>query len=228
MEQKNYTLDCKWVGAVNSENIKEMAKVMVWNCCPCTYKDDEVTAVASASIGMDGKPYTMWVIIGGKHYNYTLNSKRVSEKMGKEIVDNILKAVAEHKEDKEKMDTKKIAKAMAECFCSKETTEVGDYKFVFAWESGSTRKIIVYKKNDTIEGIETIGGTMEEVVANTILHREKLEKNCEEKFGWMVLKNWARRSEYEGTDLYEYLSSKCVEEGISIDILDRHSDDIIE
>jgi hypothetical protein len=126
------------------------------------------------------------------------------------------------------MDTKKIAKAMAECFCTKETTEVGDYKFVFAWESGSMRKIIVYKKNDTIEGIETIGGTTDVIAANTILQREKLEKNCEEKFCWMVLKNWARRSEYEGTDLYDYLSSKCAEEGISLDILDKHSEDIIK
>lgn len=123
---------------------------------------------------------------------------------------------------------KEIGKAMAKCFCTKETTEVGDYKFVFAWESGSTRKIIVYKKNDTIEGIETIDGTTEVIAPNTILHREKLEKNCEEKFGWMVLKTWARQSEYEGTDLYDYLSAKCVEEGISIDILDRHSEDIIK
>lgn len=99
MTKKNYTLDCKWVGEVNSENIKEMAKVMVWNCCPCTYKDDEVIAVASAIFGMDGEPYTMNVIIDGKHYNYTLNSKRVSAKMGNEIVENILKAVAEHKEE---------------------------------------------------------------------------------------------------------------------------------
>lgn len=106
MEKKNYTLDCKWVDEVNSENIKEMAKVMVWNCCTCTYKDDEVTAGASATFGMDGEPYTMNVIIDGKHYNYTLNSKRVSAKMGKEIVDNILKAVAEHKE--ELKDMKKI------------------------------------------------------------------------------------------------------------------------
>lgn len=93
MEKNKYTLDCKWVGEVNSENIKEMAKVMTWNCCPCTYKDEEVTAVASAS------PFgKMNVIIGGKHYNYNLNSKRVSAKMGKEIIDNILKAVAEYRE----------------------------------------------------------------------------------------------------------------------------------
>ena len=101
MEKKNYTLDCKWVGEVNSENIKKMAKVMVWNCCPCKYKDDEVTAVAGASFGMVGKPYTMFVLIDGKHYNYTLNSKRVSAKMGKEIVDNILKAVKEQYQPKE-------------------------------------------------------------------------------------------------------------------------------
>ena len=96
MEQ-NYTLDCKWVGEVNSENIKEMAKVMVWNCCICTYKDDEVIATASASPGIDGKPNTMNVIIDGKHYNFPLTSKRVSEKMGKEIIEYILKAVAFYK-----------------------------------------------------------------------------------------------------------------------------------
>lgn len=96
MEKKNYTLDCKWVGEVNSENIKEMANVMTWNCCPCTYKDDEVTAVASASAF--GK---LFVTIGEKSYEYALNSKRVSAKMGKEIIDNILKAVAEYKADSE-------------------------------------------------------------------------------------------------------------------------------
>lgn len=103
MEQKNYTLDCNKVGEVNSENIKEMAKVMVWNCCPCTYKDDEVTAVASASFGMDGEPYKMWVIIDGKHYNFPLTSKRVSEKMGKEIIEYILKAVAFYKAEKKQV-----------------------------------------------------------------------------------------------------------------------------
>lgn len=115
MEQKNYTLNCTMVGEVNSENIKEMAKVMVWNCCPCTYKDDEVTAVASASFGMDGKPNHMWVIIDGKHYNFPLTSKRVSEKMGKEIIEYILKAVAFYKAENnmEKIITKKEAKERA-------------------------------------------------------------------------------------------------------------------
>lgn len=96
MEKKNYTLDCKLVGEVNSENIKKIAKVMVWNCCPCTYKDEDVTAVASVSAF--GK---LFVTIGEKSYEYTLKSKRVSAKMGKEIVDNILKAVAEYKADSE-------------------------------------------------------------------------------------------------------------------------------
>lgn len=95
--KKNYTINCEWVGEVNSENIKKMTKFMVWYCRPCTYKDDEVTALAGAQPGIDGKPYTMWVFIDGKSYDYTLNSKRVSDKMGKEIADNILKAVDEYK-----------------------------------------------------------------------------------------------------------------------------------
>ena len=52
-------------------------------------------------------------------------------------------------------------------------------------------------------------------------------KKCEERLGWVVLKTFAKNSELEGTDLYDYLSTKCVEEGISLDVLDKHSKDIL-
>ena len=222
MNNKNYTITFGKAEELNENNYKEFAHRTMHYGDSFFFKDSEIEIWGCVTLDNQVVYY-----VDGVQHRVDLTSKRVSAKMGKEIESIILKAVAEHKEDKEIMDTKKIAKAMAKCFCSKETTEVGDYKFVFAWESGSLRKIIVYKKNDTIEGIETIGGTMEVVVANTILHREKLERYCEEKFGWMVLKNWARQSEYEGTDLYDYLSNKCAEEGISLDVLDKHSEDIL-
>lgn len=106
---------------------------------------------------------------------------------------------------------------MAKCFCSQVATEVGDYSFMPV--SKDTIKIF--------ENEKLIGRTSEVIVANTILHREKLEKKCEEKFGWVMLKYWAKNSELEGTDLYDYLSSKCVDNGIPIDYLDRHSKDIL-
>lgn len=119
------------------------------------------------------------------------------------------------------MDTKKIAKAMAKCYTSKETTEVGEYQFKYM--SGEDyRRIKIFKDG------EFIATTAEVIVADTILHTEKLERYCEEKFGWVMLKYWAKNSELEGTELYDYLSSKCVEDGISIDILDKHSEDILK
>ena len=114
-----------------------------------------------------------------------------------------------------------IGKAMAKCYCSKVTTEVGDWKFEFLADWGDTRRISIYKNG------ELVCRPIEVIVANTILHREKLEKKCEERFGWVVLKTFAKNSELEGTDLYDYLSTKCVEEGISLDVLDKHSKDIL-
>lgn len=115
---------------------------------------------------------------------------------------------------------KEIGKAMAKCYTSKVTTEVGEYQFKYM--SGEDyRRIKIYKDG------EFIATTAEVIVANTILHPEKLERYCEEKFGWIVLKNWAKETELKGEDLYEYLTSKCVEEGITLDILDKHSEDIM-
>lgn len=115
---------------------------------------------------------------------------------------------------------KEIAKAMAKCYTTKETTEAGEYQFNYL-DGDAYRRIKIYKDG------ELFATTAEDIAANTILHPEKLERKCEEKFGWVNLKKWAFKSELQGTELYDYLSSKCVEEGISLDILDKNIDDII-
>ena len=100
METKNYTITCTWIGEVNNENIKEMAKVMMWNCCVAQYKDGEIICNSSVSMGLGGKPNTQFCNVNGVHYNFVLESKRVSAKMGEEIIANILKAVEEYKFNK--------------------------------------------------------------------------------------------------------------------------------
>ena len=101
--EKNYTMTCLWVGEIKDENLKEVAKVMMWNSCPATYKDDEIIANAGLNMGLDGEPHRLYVIIDGIHYNYDLTSKRVSAKMGKEIVELIIKAVEEYKAEKKQV-----------------------------------------------------------------------------------------------------------------------------
>ena len=116
-----------------------------------------------------------------------------------------------------------IGKAMAECFVKHQTKEVGNYKFEFVSTDG--RGVQWVKIKVYMNGTLLFSPSMN-VYADHILHPEKLYKRCEEWLGWVVLKTLAKNSELEGTDLYDYLSSKCVEEGISLDVLDKHSEDI--
>lgn len=118
------------------------------------------------------------------------------------------------------MDIEKIGKAMAKCFCSKVETEAEGYKFEFV-DGDYFRAIKVLKDGELISKPNNV------VAANTILHREKLEKTCEEQFSWAILKRWAKEEKASGTDLYEALVTKCVDNGIPIDYLDRHSKDIL-
>lgn len=121
------------------------------------------------------------------------------------------------------MDTKKIAKIMADCFISGQEGHYDGFNFIpkEVGKRGGMVFIDIYKDAEPF-----MARTSEFIPP--ICDRAKIEANCEEKIGWIMLKKWASESELDGTDLYDYLSSKCVEEGISIDILDKHSEDIIK
>lgn len=214
MENKNYTITFGKDGELNESNYKEFAhRTMHYGDC-FFYKDSEIEIWGCVTLDNQVVYY-----VDGVQHRVDLTSKRVSAKMGKEIESIILKAVAEYKIGMNEI-MNEIGKAMAKCYTSKETTEVGEYQFKYM--SGEDyRRIKIFKDG------EFIATTAEVIVADTILHPEKLERYCEEKFGWVMLKYWAKNSELEGTDLYDYLSSKCVEEGISLDVLDKHSEDIL-
>lgn len=121
------------------------------------------------------------------------------------------------------MEIKKIAKAMAECFISGQETHYDGFNFI-PKEVGIRRGLVfidIYK-----DATPFMAHTSEYIAP--IYDRAKIEANCEEKLGWILLKHWARESELVGTDLYEYLVSKCVEEGITLDTLNKHSEDILK
>ncbi len=120
------------------------------------------------------------------------------------------------------MEIKKIAKAMAECFISGQETHYDGFSFIpkEVGKRGGMIEISIYKEAEPF-----MAKTCEYIPP--IHNRAKIEANCEEKLGWIILKEFAAKSELEGTDLYEYLSSKCAEEGISLDVLDKHSEDIL-
>lgn len=121
------------------------------------------------------------------------------------------------------MEIKKIAKAMADCFISGQETHYDGFNFIpmEVGKRGDMVKIDIYKDAEPFRAYTS------EYIA-PIYDRAKIEANCEEKLGWIMLKYWAKETELEGTELYDYLSTKCVEEGITLDTLNKHSEDIFK
>lgn len=121
------------------------------------------------------------------------------------------------------MDIKKIAKVMADSFIRGQEGHYDGFNFI-PEEVGKRGGLVFF---DIYKDAEPFMARTSEYIP-PIYDRAKIEANCEEKLGWIMLKHWARETELEETELYDYLSTKCVEEGITLDTLNKHSEDIFK
>lgn len=112
---------------------------------------------------------------------------------------------------------------MADCFISAEETHYDGFNFI-PKEVGARGGMVFI---DIYKDAEPFKAQVSEYIP-PICDRTKIEADCIEMLGWIMLKKWASESELEGTELYDYLSAKCAEEGITIDTLDKHSEDILK
>lgn len=97
MESKNYTMTCLLVGEVTEQNLKKVADVTMHNCAVIDYKGEGVIATCTIHNGWGERPNCQFVTIKGEDHYFNLKHQRVSVGMGKEIIENILKAVEESK-----------------------------------------------------------------------------------------------------------------------------------
>ena len=208
MNNKNYTMTCLWVGEIKDENLKEVAKVMMWNCCPATYKDDEIIANAGLHMALDDEPHRFTVFIDDIQYNYDLTSKRVSAKMGKEIVELILKAVGEYKEAKAKeaedMKERYIGLDAWNCYIPT-IVDTADRNHTIP-VSGKDEIVTIGREQDnpTIlvnPSINEIMDTLQDVKKECVRRAESVPDSC-----------WTDEGEFEYTTYDVYVRHFCIKD----------------